>query len=232
MMPANPTEEAVLAAQGVRKGFRAGEQDLVVLDGLDLAVQPGELLGICGASGSGKTTFLNILAGLEAPDAGTVAWGGATLPAKGLSRLAQRRGDFLGMVFQHYYLVPELNALENVTLAGRLTGKRRESLARARELLEAVGLAERLKSLPHQLSGGERQRVAIARALMNAPPVILADEPTGNLDERSADGVLKLFLQLCRERATALVLVTHSRALAARCDRVQWLRGGQLHAEA
>jgi len=222
-------EEAVLQAAGMRKVYRVGEQEITVLDGLNLTVNAGELVGICGESGSGKSTFLNLMAGLETPDAGQVHWGDFALPAKGLSKLAKRRGAFLGMVFQHYYLVPELNARENIALAGRVVGQSvPASLKRADELLGAVGLSARAQSTPSQLSGGERQRVGIARALMNEPPVILADEPTGNLDERSADAVLDLFLQLCREQNTALLLVTHSQPMAQRCDRVVWLKGGQL----
>ncbi len=211
---------AVLEAHGLRKSYPSGAQQLEVLRGVDLTVMAGESVSIRGESGSGKSTLLNLLAGLDAPDAGTLAWDGA--PAG-----ADRRSLFLGMVFQSFYLIPEIDALANVLMAARIHGAvGATQRARAKELLAKVGLAERATHLPAQLSGGERQRVAVARALMNAPRLVLADEPTGNLDERTGDIVIELLLSLCRETGTALVLVTHNAAHAAKCSRHLELHAG------
>jgi len=215
--------EPVLSARALRKSFPSGDTRLEVLRGVDLDVAPGESVSIRGESGSGKSTLLNLLAGLDAPDAGAVAWAGS--PDTG----AGRRAAFLGMVFQSFYLIPELDALANVLLARRiLGGVDGAARARARELLGRVGLAERAHHLPAHLSGGERQRVAIARALMNAPRLILADEPTGNLDERTGAGVIELLLGLCLSADAALVLVTHNAAHAARTRRALVLHAGTL----
>ncbi len=213
--------EPLLSARGLRKSFLSGERRLEVLRGVDLAVAAGESVSIRGESGSGKSTLLTLLSGLDAPDAGELAW-------EGDSRLApERRGRLIGLVFQAFYLVPELDALENVLLAARLLGKVGEAeRGRARELLRRVGLAERATHVPTKLSGGERQRVAIARALMNRPRLILADEPTGNLDERSGESVMDLLLALCAEEGCALVLVTHNAAHAQRCARRLMLHDG------
>jgi putative ABC transport system ATP-binding protein/lipoprotein-releasing system ATP-binding protein len=193
-----------------------------VLRGVDLVVRAGESVAIRGESGSGKSTLLNLLAGLDTPDAGALAWAGA--PAA-----AVRRARYLGMVFQSFYLIPEIDALDNVLMAARIAGgagtAERE---RARSLLTRVGLAERLDHVPAHLSGGERQRVAIARALMNGPRLVLADEPTGNLDEHTGDAVIDLLLGLCAETGTALVLVTHNSAHAAKAGRRLVLRQGRL----
>jgi putative ABC transport system ATP-binding protein/lipoprotein-releasing system ATP-binding protein len=215
--------EAVLSARAIRKSFRSGDALLEVLRGVDLDVAAGESVSIRGESGSGKSTLLNLLAGLDAPDSGTVAWGGSrdTGPS--------RRAAYLGMVFQSFYLVPELDALANVLLARRiLGGLDRAARARAGGLLGQVGLADRAHHLPSQLSGGERQRVALARALMNGPSLIVADEPTGNLDERTGAGVVELLLGLCSSANTALILVTHNATHAARARRSLVLREGLL----
>ena len=215
--------EPVLSARALRKSFPSGDSRLEVLRGVDLDVAPGESVSIRGESGSGKSTLLNLLAGLDAPDAGTVAWDGAGDTGAG------RRAAFLGMVFQSYYLIPELDALANVVLARRiLGGLDGAARGRARELLAQVGLAERAHHLPSHLSGGERQRVAIARALMNAPRLILADEPTGNLDERTGAGVIELLLGMCLSAGAALVLVTHNATHAARTRRSLLLHAGTL----
>jgi predicted ABC-type transport system involved in lysophospholipase L1 biosynthesis ATPase subunit len=216
---------ALLEATGLHKSFLSGERRLEVLRGVDLAVAAGESVSIRGESGSGKSTLLNLLSGLDAPDAGELRWEGvATLPP-------ERRGRLIGLVFQSFYLVPELDALDNVLLAARLLGKvGTAERARAAELLRRVGLGERMTHVPAKLSGGERQRVAIARALMNRPKLILADEPTGNLDEGSGDAVIDLLLALCAEEGCALVLVTHNAAHAARCGRRLFLREGGFHA--
>jgi putative ABC transport system ATP-binding protein/lipoprotein-releasing system ATP-binding protein len=192
-----------------------------VLTGVDLDVAAGESVSIRGESGSGKSTLLQLLAGLDAPDAGTLAWAGT--PDTGTNR----RATFLGIVFQSFYLIPELDARENVLMARRILGGiDAAARARADELLAKVGLAERMTHLPAQLSGGERQRVAVARALMNSPRLILADEPTGNLDERTGDAVIELLLGLCAETKTSLVLVTHNAAHAQKTHRQLVLRGG------
>jgi predicted ABC-type transport system involved in lysophospholipase L1 biosynthesis ATPase subunit len=217
--------DPVLSARGLRKTFRSGDATLEVLRGVDLDIAAGESVSIRGESGSGKSTLLNLLAGLDAPDSGTVAWDGS--PDTG----ARRRCAYLGMVFQSFYLVPELDALANVLLARRIMGGiDAAARARAAELLGHVGLAERARHLPSQLSGGERQRVALARALMNNPRLIVADEPTGNLDERTGNGVVELLLGLCSSADTALILVTHNAAHAARTRRSLVLTAGALGA--
>jgi predicted ABC-type transport system involved in lysophospholipase L1 biosynthesis ATPase subunit len=213
---------AVLAATGMRKSYQSGDRRIEVLRGVDLAIGPGESLSIRGESGSGKSTLLNLFAGLDTPDAGTLTWGGE--PAR-----AKRRAVFLGIVFQSFYLIPEIDALANVLMAARMVkAPGAAERARAKELIARVGLAERATHLPSQLSGGERQRVAVARALMNSPQLLLADEPTGNLDEQTGDAVVELLLGLCRETQTALVLVTHNPAYAARTGRQLVLRDGVL----
>jgi predicted ABC-type transport system involved in lysophospholipase L1 biosynthesis ATPase subunit len=212
----------VLRASGLKKSYASGDRRIEVLAGVDLAVAPGESLAIRGESGSGKSTLLHLLAGLDGPDAGTVEWEGA--PAT-----ADRRTRYLGMVFQSFYLIPELDARENVLMAARLAGPvGAAERQRAADLLARVGLAERAAHLPAQLSGGERQRVAVARALMNAPRLILADEPTGNLDERTGDAVIELLVGLCRETGTALVLVTHNATHAAKAGRTLFLHEGRM----
>lgn len=214
--------DAVLSASGVRKSYPSGDRRIEVLCGADLRVAAGESVSIRGESGSGKSTLLNLLSGLDSPDAGEIHWDGAA-PAAG------RRARFLGMVFQSFYLIPELDAWQNVLMAGRMLGRPgAESRARARDLLERVGLGGRASHLPAQLSGGERQRVAVARALMNSPRLLFADEPTGNLDERTGEAVIDLLLGLSRETGTALVLVTHNPAHAARTDRALTLHDGLL----
>ena len=208
----------VLTAVDVRKTFISGDRRIEVLRGAALSVHAGESVSISGESGSGKSTLLQLLARLDEPDTGSITWGGSA-----------ERADYLGMVFQSFYLIPEMDALANVLMAARIRGAvGKAEKARAAELLARVGLAERATHLPAQLSGGERQRVAVARALMNNPNLILADEPTGNLDERTGEGVIELLLNLCRETETALVLVTHNAAHAARCARRLVLHEGVL----
>src|SRR6185436_16304378 len=196
--------DAILSARALAKSYLSGSQRLEVLRGVDLDMAAGESVSIRGESGSGKSTLLNLLSGLDTPDSGALLWVGRPPDTAGRAR-------FLGMVFQSFYLIPELDALANVLLAARMLGPPgAASRARAKELLALVGLAERATHLPSQLSGGERQRVAVARALMNTPRLILADEPTGNLDEHTGDAVIELLLGLCRETGTTLVLVTHN----------------------
>jgi predicted ABC-type transport system involved in lysophospholipase L1 biosynthesis ATPase subunit len=214
---------SVLTARALTKTFPSGDRRIDVLRGVDLDVRAGESVSIRGESGSGKSTLLHLLAGLDAPDAGTLAWAGS--PDTG----ADRRAAFLGIVFQSFYLIPELDGLQNVLMARRIRGAvGAAERNRAKELLARVGLAERMTHLPSQLSGGERQRVAVARALMNSPQLLLADEPTGNLDERTGDAVIELLLGLSSETRTSLVLVTHNAAHAAKTQRALFLHDGVL----
>jgi predicted ABC-type transport system involved in lysophospholipase L1 biosynthesis ATPase subunit len=212
----------------LRKNYRSGDATLEVLRGVDLTVAPGESVSIRGESGSGKSTLLNVLAGLDRPDSGELFWNDEATAKLSLGELTARRARFLGMVFQAYYLIPEIDALGNVLMGARMLGvPGREARARAAELLARVGLSGRAHHVPAQLSGGERQRVAVARALMNRPKVLLADEPTGNLDERTGDGVVDLLLGVCAEEKTALVLVTHNAAHARRAQRQLLLQTGR-----
>jgi len=214
--------DVVLSARGLSKAYLSGDRRIEVLRRVDLDVAAGESVSIRGESGSGKSTLLNLFSGLDAPDGGSLAWGGAP-PGAG------RRAKYLGMVFQAFYLIPELDARENVLLAARMLGMPNAAArARADDLLQRVGLLERATHVPAKLSGGERQRVAVARALMNSPALLLADEPTGNLDEHTGDAVIELLLQLCRDLGTTLVLVTHNAAHAKKCQRALFLHEGTL----
>ena len=221
--------DPILRSTGLRKTYPSGDRTLAVLQGVDFAIGVGESASIRGESGSGKSTLLNILAGLDRPDSGELHWGAEAAHNLSLGELTARRGRFLGMVFQSYYLIPEIDAFANVLLGARMVGRvGAAERARAAVLLQRVGLAERGHHLPAQLSGGERQRVAVARALMNRPQVILADEPTGNLDERTGDEVIALLLEVCAEEKTALVLVTHNPAHAKKTNRTLLLQEGAL----
>lgn len=228
MSALQPLSPSVLSATGVRKNYRSGDVTLEVLRGVDVAIAPGESVSIRGESGSGKSTLLNLLAGLDRPEAGEIFWGGESTAKLSLSELTARRGRFLGMVFQAYYLIPEIDALGNVLMGARMLGAPTAAQRdRAASLLKRVGLGDRGHHVPAHLSGGERQRVAVARALMNRPPLLLADEPTGNLDERTGDEVINLLLEVCAEEKTALVLVTHNAAHAAKTQRQLFLHQGR-----
>ena len=222
--------ETVLRAEGVRKKFRSPDGGfLEVLRGASLSVGRGESVSLRGESGAGKTTFLNILAGLESPSGGEVFWDGARIDNLPNSKQAKLRAGFMGFVFQNYCLVPELNALENVCLAARIASSFDSQTPKlALGLLERVGLKSRAKHLPSQMSGGEKQRVAVARAILNSPQIILADEPTGNLDESTANEVMEMFLSLCAERGTALLLITHNPDFAKRTARSVKMSGGEV----
>ena len=215
--------DTVLSARGIRKSYASGDATLEVLRGVDLDVAAGESVSIRGESGSGKSTLLNLLAGLDVPDAGTITWAGAADTG------TRRRAAYLGMIFQSFYLVPELDALGNVLLSRRILGRLdADARARAAQLVAEVGLSGRSHHLPSQLSGGERQRIAIARALMNRPRLVLADEPTGNLDERTGNAVIDLLMGLCASEGTALVLVTHNASHAAKTGRSLLMTAGLL----
>jgi len=219
--------DPILAADNVWKRFQSGRLEIDVLRGASIGVNEGESVSIQGESGSGKTTFLNLLAGLDRADSGHVLWRGDPLDKLGETEITRRRGQFIGMVFQSYYLVPEIDALSNALLGARVADRSDTSESDAIEWLRRVGLEGRIHSLPGTFSGGERQRVAIARALIARPRVILADEPTGNLDERTGDAVIELLETLCSETMTSLVLVTHNKDHAKRSDRQLLLHEGR-----
>ena len=203
-----------------------------MLRGVDLEIRKKESTSIRGASGSGKTTLLNIIAGLESADRGTIVWSGEDAGRLSPAERAAKRANWIGMVFQAFYIIPELNALDNVLMAARVAETLGpEARARAATLLERVGLGERLKASPSHLSGGEKQRVALARALINRPALILADEPTGNLDEDTAESVMRLLLEVCAEEQSSLILVTHNATFAARTDHQRMLRAGVVESE-
>ncbi|MAE77886.1 MAG: hypothetical protein CMJ85_13570 [Planctomycetes bacterium] len=226
---------AVLTAVGVHKTYRLGRREIPVLQGIDMSLMEGEIAALVGASGAGKSTLVHVLGLLDPPTQGTVHYGETDVTTLPTPQQARLRHEHVGFVFQFYHLIPELNALENVclgsmmtmSLPGWLSGGRRVK-QRARELLSKVGLEERLRHRPSQLSGGERQRVAIARALIAEPKVILADEPTGNLDSNTAAGILDLIWEINEERRISFLLVTHNEAVARRCDRRIRLRDGSV----
>jgi lipoprotein-releasing system ATP-binding protein len=216
----------VLQATGLHRTYRMGRVEVPVLRGVDLQVQEGEWLCVLGSSGSGKSTLLHQLGDLDRPDRGDIAWRGRTLTEMRRRERETYRNRAIGFVFQSYHLMPELNVLENVMVASMVghdpfawRSMRAEASARAEELLDAVGLGHRFEHRPAELSGGERQRVAMARALVNGPDVVLADEPTGNLDTKTGDGILDVLAERHR-LGLSMVMVTHDPTIAARADRV------------
>lgn len=215
------SEDIVLSAVNIRKEFESPDGSKIeVLNNVQLEVKQAESVSLRGESGAGKTTFMNILSGFELPTSGEIFWLGKRIDNLSNSAQARLRAGFMGFVFQNYCLMPELTALENVELASRILGKHSgKSVKRAKELLEIVGLKDRLKYLPSKLSGGERQRVAIARAIVNSPSVLLADEPTGNLDEDTAKSVMDILLGLCKTNGTSLLLITHNPDFAKMTDK-------------
>ncbi len=221
----------VLKATGISKAYASGPQQVVVWQDIDLQVAAGETLAIVGASGSGKTTLLNALGGLDAVDGGEVEVAGASLQTLSEGERTRLRNKQVGFVYQFHHLLPEFTALENVMMPQLLGGaSRRDASDKARRCLEQLGLGHRIDHKPAELSGGERQRTAIARALVNEPALVLMDEPTGNLDEKTARQVEEAMLALTASRKTAFVLVTHDQTLAARMDRCLHLRDRSLHA--
>jgi putative ABC transport system ATP-binding protein len=222
--------EAVIELKDVSLTLGEGPSRVEVLRKVDLTVTAGEATGIVGPSGSGKSTLLMVLAGLERIDTGTVTIAGETLGGKSEDEIAAFRGRTIGIVFQSFHLIPNMTALENVAVPLELAG-RRDAFAIAARELEAVGLGARVTHYPGELSGGEQQRVAIARALAPRPPLLIADEPTGNLDQSTGQQIADLMFSTAAERGTTLVLVTHDPALAARCARQVAMRSGRIEAE-
>jgi lipoprotein-releasing system ATP-binding protein len=218
----------LIEARGLKKTYLSGDKPLTVIDGLDLTVTAGETVAIVGASGTGKSTLLHLLGGIDRPSAGEILFEGRRLDALSATALARYRNAAVGFVFQFHFLMPDFTALENVQMPLLLGGERSGPAARrAAELLADVGLADRGHHRPGELSGGEQQRVAIARAVARAPQLLLADEPTGNLDRGTGEAVFSLLQRLNRERSLTLVVVTHNRELAVACGRTLTLEGGR-----
>ena len=223
--------DTIIHVGGLKKSYRMGRATVRVLSGLDLAVQRGEFLAVVGASGSGKSTLLHLMGLLDRPDEGSITLEGMDVTGLPDRVRARLRHEDIGFVFQFYHLLPELNVLENVQLA-QMTGpwlrRRKEARDEAIALLTRLGLKDRLRHRPGALSGGERQRVAIARALANHPKLLLADEPTGNLDSKTGHGILAVLMEFNKRSAQTLVMVTHDESLAREADRIVHLRDGKL----
>jgi putative ABC transport system ATP-binding protein len=224
-------QDKAIALHDVDLSLGRGAARVHILKGISLGIDRGEAVGLVGPSGSGKSTLLMLMAGLERPDSGRIVVDGTDLAALDEDRLARFRGRRIGIVFQSFHLVPTMTALENVALPLELAGEG-DAFARAEAELQAVGLGGRMQHYPAQLSGGEQQRVAIARAIVSNPAILVADEPTGNLDENTGESIIDLLFALKRDRGATLVLVTHDLNLARLCDRTVRLRSGRIEADA
>jgi ABC-type lipoprotein export system ATPase subunit len=221
--------EPLLSARNLHKTYTMGKRSLEVLRGVDVELGRGDFLALRGASGAGKSTLLHLLGGLDSPNQGEIRLAGRDLAKLSRGELARVRNEEVGFIFQAYYLLPELDALENVCLPARMARTpAAQAEARGRELLARVGLKERMEHKPYELSGGEQQRVAIARSLVNDPDLILADEPTGNLDSHTGEEIIELLCSLRREKQTTLIIATHDAKVAARAPRIIQLLDGQI----
>ena len=219
----------LLVANDLTKSYHLGKREIPVLQGIHLSVNTGDFVALRGASGSGKSTLLHFLGALDTPDHGSIRFEGRELASASPAELAMVRGARIGFVFQAYHLLPELDALENVMLPAQIARKPADvSDSRARELLTRVGLGDRMDHRPYELSGGEQQRVAIARALINRPTLLLADEPTGNLDSQTGQGIIDLLIQLQSELNMTLIMATHDVQIATRAPQVFQLQDGRL----
>jgi len=227
--PESPSDGWLIAAREVHKAFTLGLRSIEVLRGVTMSIKQGEFVALRGASGAGKSTLLHLLGGLDQPNRGEIQFEGQNLAELSAGDLARWRNLKVGFVFQAYHLLPELDALENVCLPARMARMAAAAVeARGRELLTRVGLAERMEHKPAELSGGEQQRVAIARALINSPELILADEPTGNLDSHTGEEIIELLCALRVERKATLIVATHDAAVAERAPRILELADGQI----
>jgi len=223
------TSKTLVAVKDVWKKFIHEGNEVVILRGIDLVIEEGEMLAVVGPSGAGKSTLLHILGTLDLPTKGTIAFEGKDVTRYSASQLASFRNQRLGFVFQFHHLLPEFTAVENVMMPGLIRGQSQRALEkRAKELLDEVGLSHRIRHRPGELSGGEQQRVALARALIMEPKLILADEPTGNLDSKTSEAIHKLFIDLNQRRGTTFLIVTHSRDLADRMARTVTMRDGRI----
>ena len=228
--PITEQKKDFLSLQNVKKTFRIGKNEINVLKGVSMTAAFGEFVALLGASGSGKTTLLDIAGTISTPDSGTVLIDGVDPARLSAGNLVRFRRDYIGFVFQAYHILPELNILENVMLPLLFTGKvsRKECQERAKELLVMTGLENRIKHRPNELSGGEQQRAAIARALINRPALLLADEPTGNLDSKTGTGILKIFEKIRENNRTTILMVTHDEQIASLSDRALRIREGKI----